>query len=71
MTLNSTLNLRNQEANSIIAAMLLYSSNGLANSNIIKQQKCSPSTLERITSQQKNSCGVQAPYSTVKPELTS
>ena len=61
MTLNSTLNLRNQEANSIISAMLLYSSNGLANSNIIKQQKCFPSTLERITSQQKNSCGVQAP----------
>ena len=47
MTLNSILNLRNQEAKSIISAMLLYSSNRLANSNIIKQQKCSPSTLER------------------------
>lgn len=47
MTLNSTLNLRSQETNSITSVLLFYSSNGLANNNIIKQQKCSLNTPER------------------------
>lgn len=47
MTLNSTLNLRNQETNSITPVLLLHSSNGLANNNIIKQHNCSLNTPER------------------------
>lgn len=46
MTLNSILDWRNQETNSITAA-LLYSSDGLANSNITKQQSCSLHTQGR------------------------
>lgn len=46
MTLNSILNWRNQETNSI-TAVLLYSSNELANSNITKQQSCSLHTQGR------------------------